>query len=511
MKAASLLVALSLLATSHGLAADRPNVLLVINDDQSWAECSAYGNSSIPTPHFDRVAKAGVLFTHGYTSAPSCAPARAAILTGRHFWELEQGAFIQAWLPAKFATLPELLELAGYHTGYTGKGWGPGVKEPTGKRPEPTGKAWNSAHIKSPPEGISNVDYVTNFQQFLDARPAGKPFYFWAGLLEPHGPHGRDNYRKLGVGLDAIKVPGFLPDTPAVRRERANYLYEVRHADDTLGALLKVLEERRELDNTLVIVTGDNGTSILRAKANVYDWGVRVPLAMMWPARVPAGRTVDDFVNFADFAPTILEAAGQPVPSTMSGHSVLNVLLSKAAGRVDPARDHTVAGLEWHGNLPPIDIAARTIRDERFQYIVNYGTGPRFALDPKRRRSDDDYAKDAETFSPSALIQAHPEHATVKKFTALLQAPRPREELYDCQADPDELVNLADRPEYAEVKARLRARLEAIQRQTNDPRITGDMAVFKATLDFVEGRKAEGYSDTRPAAKAGKAKRKATP
>ena len=96
----------------------RPNVLIVINDDQTWRECSAYGNSSVQTPAFDRVAKAGVLFTRGYCSAPSCAPARAALLTGRHFWELEQGAFIQAWLPAKFATLPEHLEAAGYHTGY---------------------------------------------------------------------------------------------------------------------------------------------------------------------------------------------------------------------------------------------------------------------------------------------------------------------------------------------------------------------------------------------------------
>jgi len=482
-------------------SAEQPNVLVVINDDQSWLECSAYGNSTVQTPHFDRVAREGVLFRHGYCSAPSCAPARAALLTGRNFWELEQGAFIQAWLPARFPTLPELLDKAGYHTGYTGKCWGPGVKEPTATRNDPGGTAWNRVKIKSPPEGISNVDYLANFRQFLDARPADKPFYFWAGLTEPHGPHGRDNHTKLGIDLDAVKLPGFLPDTPGVRRGRANYLYEVRHADNTLGALLGLLEDRGELANTLVIVTADNGTPEPRAKTNVYDWGVHVPLAVMWPARVPAGRTVSDFVSFADLAPTILEAARLSVPPDMSGRSVLSVLLSTATGLVDPTRDFTVNGIEWHGDLPPIGIAARMIRDARFQYIVNYSDSPRLALNETARKPDDAFPASAAAMGTVSLIAAHPEHPQVQRFAQLIQAPRPREELYDCVADPDQLVNLADVPELAEVKRTLRARLEAYQRQTNDPRITGKMAVFEETLTFVQGRKSTGYGDTRTPSK----------
>jgi uncharacterized sulfatase len=490
-------------------AAQRPNVLIVINDDQSWLECSAYGNSSIQTPHFDRVAKAGVLFTHGYTSAPSCAPSRAALLTGRNFWELEQGAFIQAWLPAKFATLPDLLEPAGYHTGYTGKGYGPAVLPPPGRTRSPAGNVCNSAVIKSPPAGISSIDYPANFAKFLDARPADKPFYFWAGLMEPHHPHGQDNHQKLGLALDAIKLPGFTPDTAGVRRHRANYLYEVRHADNTLGALLKLLEDRGELANTLVIVTADNGTPTPRAKANVYDWGVRVPLAMMWPARVPAGRTVSDFVNFADIAPTILDAAGLPVPPDMSGRSALNVLLSKSAGRVDPSRDFTVAGLEWHGDLPPCGQAARMIRDERFQYIVNYSDGPRFPLTDGKQQPDAAYEQNAATLDVAPLLSAHRDHPAVKRLVSLIQAPRLREELYDCAADPAQLKNLADAPEFADVKQKLRARLEACQRQTKDPRITGEMAIFEETLKFVRQRKSAGYSDTKTPAKSAKPKRKA--
>ena len=488
----TLLCCLSLKLTA---GTGRPNVLIVINDDQSWLECSAYGNSSMKTPHFDRVARDGVLFRHGYCSAPSCAPARAALLTGRNFWELEQGAIIQAWLPTKFATLPEHLDRAGYRTGYTGKGWGPGVKEPTGRRADPAGLAWNSARVKTPAKGISPVDYVANFRLFLEDKPKGSPFYFWAGLTEPHAPWGPDNHQKLGVGLGDVKLPKFLPDTKGVRTNRANYLYEVQHADRTLGALLAVLEERGELANTIVIVTADNGTPVPRAKANVYDWGVHVPLAVMWPGRAPGGRTVTDFVGFPDLAPTILEAAGLPTVPEMTGRSLLPILLSNSEGRVEPARDFTVNGLEWHGNLPPVDIAARMIRDDRYQYIVNYSATPRGDPNEDGRKPAANFEAHSQRLDTLPLLRGYPDRPDIRPYYELILSPRPREELYDCVADPDQVRNLADQPEFAEIKQRLRDRLEAYQRQTGDPRITGDMALFTATQRYVEKRKAAGYDD----------------
>ena len=183
----------------------------------------------------------------------------------------------------------------------------------------------------------------------------------------------------------------------------------------------------------------------------------------------PAGRTVSDFVGFPDLAPTILEAAGLPVPPDMSGRSVLKTLLSTSSDRVDPARDFTVNGLEWHGNLPPIDIAARMIRDERFQYIVNYSSTPRGATNERARQPDDRYAANAEKLDVLPLLAAHPDRPELQRFIQLILAPRPREELYDCVADPDQLQNLADKPEFAEVKAKLRTRLETYQRQTHRP------------------------------------------
>lgn len=479
----------------------RPNVLIFLTDDESWLERSAFGWSKIPTPNFDHVAKQGVLFTHGYTSAPSCAPSRAALLTGRNFWELEQGAFIQAWLPSKFAVLPDLMQAAGYHAGYTGKGYSPALMKPSGRTQNPAGIDWNKVVLKRGEEekGFSRHDYVANFKGFLEAKPADQPFFFWAGISEPHAPWDPSNADKLkakyGIGMEDIKVPDFLPDTPGMRRTRANMLYEVCRLDEFLGRMLKMLELRGELDNTLIILSADNGTGLARAKANIYDWGLRVPLAMMWPARVKGGRVVDDFVNFADIAPTILEAAGLPVPSAMSGRSALNVLLSDKDGRVDPARSFTVGGLEWHGELSPHNWSGRMIRDERYQFIVNYSSSPRQALKASSRLPDSEYENSIQTASENELVAKHPDHPKVKPFVKLLYGARPAEELYDCQVDPFELNNLADSPEHAATKARLKAHLETYQRQTKDPRITGDMALFEKTRAFVEDRKRKGYED----------------
>jgi uncharacterized sulfatase len=197
-----------------------------------------------------------------------------------------------------------------------------------------------------------------------------------------------------------------------------------------------------------------------------------------------------------NLAPTILEAAGSPRPPDMSGRSVLKTLLSTSAGRVDPACDFTVNGLEWHGNLPPIDIAARMIRDERFQYIANYSSTPRGGDERTGPPVGRPYAANAEMLDVLPLLAAHPERPELQRFIQLIKAPRPREELYDCVADPDQLQDLADKPEFAEVKATLRARLEAHQRQTLDPHLTGDLAIIAETLKFVEGRKVSGYADT---------------
>jgi len=489
---------LALTASTRAKAAQqpKPNFLIFLTDDESWLERSIYGWSKLPTPHFDSVAKQGVLFTRGYTSAPSCAPSRAALLTGRNFWELEEGAFIQAWLPTKFPVLPDLMEAAGYHAGFTGKGWGPGVLEPAGRKRNPAGDAYQKIRRKTREEAINDIDYAANLEDFLSRKPKDKPFWFWVGVTEPHGPYGRDNHRKLtkyGITTDGVKTPEFLPDTPAIRRDRANFAYEVCHTDDDLGRVLQILEQRGELNNTLLIVTSDNGTALPRSKTNPHDWGTHVPMAIMWPARVPPSRRVDDFVNFIDLAPTMLHAAGIPVPKEMSGRSILPILTSKRSGRVDQSRSWVATGLEWHGEFDPVNLAARTIRDERYHYIVNYGKEPRIQLDPTKRLPDAEFETTAASASLTALLEKHPTHPSIQRFIPLLAGASPREELYDCKEDPWQLRNLADSPQHTAIKARLKRHLEDVQRRTQDPRITGDMTTFEKTRQYVQQRKRNGY------------------
>ncbi|MBI1355238.1 MAG: sulfatase-like hydrolase/transferase [Acidobacteria bacterium] len=477
--------------------ARKPNIVVFITDDESWLERSAYGWSHLPTPNFDRVAREGALFTHAYSSAPSCAPARASLLTGHNFWELEQGSFIQAWLPTKFPVVPDLLAAAGYRVGHTGKGWGPGVYPEGGHGPDSAGKPYQDIRLGDPQEAISAVDYTANFEAFLDQTPAEEPFFFWVGLTEPHAPWAQDNYEKLqqryGVSLDQVSVPGFLPDTPAIRRQRANMLYEVCYADEQLGKVLKMLEERGQLDNTLLIVTGDNGTSFPRSKASLYDWGVHVPLAIRWPSRAPAGRTIEDFVTFGDLGVTALAAGGAPVPPEMTGRSLVATLESDKSGLVDPTRDWVVTGLEWHGEFDPVNLSGRMIRDQRYEYIVRYGSTPALKLDPALRRPDSEYAKLAETANTQTLLQSFPGRPELAPLAAAYAGGAAAEELFDLEKDPWQLHNVADDPAYAEIKTRLQETLRAYQLETGDPRATGSMEIFDQTRQFVQERKHNGY------------------
>lgn len=446
----------------------RPNILFFITDDESWLERSAYGWSNLPTPNFDRVAQNGVLFTKAYTSAPSCAPSRASVLTGRNFWELEEGAFIQAWLPRKFKLMPELLRSKNYLVGRTGKGWGPGVYPDEGHSQASAGEVYDRLVLPDDQriDRISPLDYIANFKSFLNSREDGQPFFFWFGTTEPHGPFADDNYIRLkqefGVSPDEVAIPPFMANTKENMKARANFAYEVCYADRVLGQALQVLEQMGELDNTLIIVTSDNGTPVGdKGKATAYDWGTHVPMAVMWPRRVPAGRTVSDFVGFPDIAPTILEASGTEIPPSMSGKSFLPSLVSSQSGRVDTCRDFIVTGLEWHGEFDPVSRSSRTLTTDRFAFIINY-----------------DNQRPVEAYTPPG--------AEVRST-----------ELYDLENDPWQAKNLINNSDYARTAAELKKKLTDYGLRTGDPRFTGRMATFRKTRKFVQDRKRNGYPPAR--------------
>jgi uncharacterized sulfatase len=462
----------------------RPNILFCIADDQSYPHTSVYGTNWLSTPAFDRVAKEGVLFHNTFVSAPSCCPSRGTILTGQDFWRLKDASMNHTVWPGGLPVYPDLLAEAGYHVGLTGKGWGPGNWKVSERKSNPAGSEYNAARLKPPGEFVSPIDYSSNFEAFLNKKPVGSPFCFWAGFQEPHRQYQDGIGVKHGKRLADVRVPAFLPDSEQVRSDLADYAFEVEWHDQHLGRMLKLLEARGELDNTIVVVTADNGMPFPRAKASLYDYGARMPLAIRWGARVKPGRTVEDFVSFVDFAPTFLAAAGVSAPSEMTGRSLLPLLESSASGQINPARDHVVMGIERHfpgGRPGGAGYPSRAIRTKEFLYISNLNPNaepvggrpaPAWpANDPTQGYSDVDGGP-AKTY----LVQ---NRAKYPRLFDLAFSRRPAEELYEVSADPFQLKNLATTSGRERSLKLLREKLAGDQRRTRDPRIAGPPEYFE--------------------------------
>ena len=457
-------------------AAGRPNILFVISDDQSWRDTSAAGSTMVRTPAFDRVAREGVRFTHAFAACPSCTPSRSGVLTGRQIWQIGEGGVLYGTLPKEYPPFTHALQDAGYFAGWTGKGWGPGEWEPGGLARHPIGREYNRAQHAPPPHAaLDQRDYAANFEAFLRDRPAGTPFFFWCGVTEPHRVYEQGAGLRAGKRLGDVRVPSYWPDTDEVRSDLLDYANEIEWFDAQLAKILARLEATGEMDNTIIVVTSDNGMPFPRAKVNLYDPGVRMPLAIRWPRQFKPGRVIDDFVWHLDFAPTFLEAAGVPVPERFAGRTLLPLLVSDRSGRIDPARDCAYTALERHTWCRPegATYPIRAIRTHDFLYIRNFEPdrwptgGPEFVSSNKTFHGDVDGAPIKDFLENAANQRRFP-----REF-ALNYAKRPLEELYDVRADPDQVNNLAANPAVAATKEKLWLQLRAYLQQTGDPRISG--------------------------------------
>ena len=451
----------------------RPNILFVIADDWGYRHAGAYGCDWIKTPNFDRVAREGVLFNNCFTSNPKCSPSRATILTGRNTWQLREAIDHQSIFPKGLTVYPDLLEKAGYAIGMTGKGWAPGDWESTGYPHNPAGYEFQKFKLKPPYTGISPIDYVRNFQDFL-SKKGDKPFCFWLGSHEPHRGYEEGSGIRAGRDPKSVKLPAYLPDRKPVRSDLLDYALEVEWFDQQLGGALKTLEAMGELDNTFVVVTSDNGMPFPRIKGQIYEEDFHLPMAIRWGGHVAGGRVISDFVNFRDFAPTFMQVAGlQPAPS-MTGKSFLEILQSGKSGIVDDTRNVMLVGKERHDLGRPHDegYPVRAIRTLQYLYVRNYEPDRWPAGNPETgfRNVDDGPAKASVT-------------SVYDDFFRLSFGKRPAEELYMIEKDPDCMKNLADDPKYAAIKNELRGRMEKMLRDEGDPRMLGKAAFFD-TIEY---------------------------
>jgi len=501
-------------AAKESSSKERPNILIAMGDDISFPHMGAYSTSWVKTPGFDRVAQNGILFNNAYTPNAKSSPSRACFLTGRNSWQLEEACNHIPFFPQKFKTFMESLDEHGYYTGHTAKGWAPGVAlDSTGKPRQLTGKAFNSKKIVPPAKGIANIDYAGNFEDFLNSRTENKPFCFWYGSNEPHRDYEYGSgINKGGKQLSDINnVPGFWPDNEIVRNDILDYAFEIEHFDNHLVKMLETLEKRGELENTIVIVTADNGMPFPRVKGQAYEFSNHMPLAIMWGKRIKnPGRIIYDFISFIDFAPTLLEVSGikqseagmQPI----EGVSFTDIFYTSKKGYVSKDRDHVLIGKERHDVGRPDDVGfpIRGIIKDGFLYIKNYRPERWPAGNPETGYLNVDG-------SPTKTLILNMKRAgTDFEYWKLSFGMRKDEELYDIGKDPECMKNLAADAGYNALKRRLNEQLYLELLGQDDPRMYGNGDIFdkypyaqEATKDFynryIKGeisRNAAGWVDS---------------
>ncbi len=440
-----------------------PNILFAIADDWGWPHAGAYGDPVVETPCFDRLASEGVLFNHAYISSPSCTPSRNAILTGQYHWRLGPGANLWSTLDPSTPVYPLLLEDAGYKIGRFRKSWGPGdisdwLRHPAGH------------------------DYTkTGFAAFMAERTEGQPFCFFLGTSDPHRPYDRGTGSESGMDMEKIRLFECFPDNEIVRSDVADYYYEVQRFDTLMANTIKILEEYGELENTIIVMTGDHGMPFPRCKSNNYDSGARIPFTVRWGSGIKKpGRVLDDFISTTDLAPTFLELAGVEIPEVMTGQSFARLLKSTEQGFVDRenrsyvlhGKERHVPGQEEHMGGYPV----RAIRTHDYLYIRNFRTERWPSGTPNYMEAAIPYCwlGDCDNGpTKTYMVENREKDEQHQVLYNLAFGKRPAEELYDCRNDPEQLVNVADDPAYAKIKEKLSTQLMEQLVATGDPRASG--------------------------------------
>lgn len=433
-------------------ASTRPNILFILSDDHSVPFLGAYGADYLKSPNLDRLAREGMRLDRCFTAAPQCVPSRTAIMTGISPVAARMGSFSNP-LPPDVVSAPELLRAAGYYTGVCGRWYHlDGQGNPPAARKALFEKhgmlTWqNRVDFLEPG---NQVNTAVEFDRFLSRVPDGKPWWFWINYSDPH--HRWDDNAGT-VKPSEVRVPAHLPDLPGVREELARYCGEVERMDGFVGEAIAALRRRGQADNTLVVFMGDNGMAFPHGKGSLYDPGLNVPLIAWWPGRIPAGSASTFLISGEDLTPTFLAAAGLETPKHMTGRSFLNLL----TGAPYQQRDSIFAARLTHANGPftastkasNFDLS-RCVRDTRYKLI--YNCTPQMEYWPVDSGAGPGWQQILEAHRNGML---KPEHER-----AYFQRPRPVLELYDLEADPAELHNLADKPELAAVQRRLLLLLE---------------------------------------------------
>lgn len=346
------------------------------------------------------------------------------------------------------------------------------------------------------------LNYFENFKYFIDSIVDIKPFFFWFDSKEAHRPFEYNSWEQHGKDTAQVKVPEFLPDNKIVKSDILDYAVELEWFDDHLLRMISYLDEINELENTIIIVTSDNGMAFPRAKANCYEYGIHVPLAIRYPKEFPGGRIVDDLIGFIDLAPTILEITGTSSEGMLpiTGESFLHILKSEEEGLIDDTKRYVYTGRERHSSsrYKNWGYPQRAIRSHDYLLIWNMKPDRWPAGAPQRINPDkvdellpiygidddgvhhSDWAfTDIDAAPSKSVIVENSDDKDMEIYFDLAVGKRSEFELFDIKNDPFNLVNLAEEEEYSEVRKELQEALTNQLKETEDPRVVGpDKEIF---------------------------------
>jgi arylsulfatase A-like enzyme len=426
-----------------------PNIIVFMAEDMG-PRVGAFGDGNAWTPAIDELAARGVRYTNVFTTAGVCAPSRAAHIMSKHqiafgAQHMRTSSFEEAQYrtvpPPGLKAYPELLRRAGYFTFTVRK----------------LDYQFSTPAPGSGPFTIWTEEQVDLDLQALDLR---QPFFGFVNMPQTHESQvftanvmkNRDSGLARVVSPDNVEVPAYYPDLPVVREAIARHYDNIAVMDRYVADVLGQLAERNLLDNTIIVWTTDHGDGLPRAKRELYDSGINVPMVIVWPdkyrpAWVERGGVDEQLVSFVDFGPSFLALAGVDVPESMDGRPVLV--------DADARRDFIYASKD---RLDEYLFRERAVRSQRFKYIRNLMPGRPGATHIAYR----------DRLDIMQALWAHFEEGRMTPEQSSWFRPRPAEELYDTDADPGEVHNLAADPDYAEVLGQMRAAMDAWLRRTPD-------------------------------------------
>ncbi len=453
--------AIGFLSAAPGLEAAARNIVLIVADDHG-RDTGAYGSKAVRTPHLDLLAAEGTRFEFAFCTTASCSPSRATILTGlqghAHGQYGLQHAAHNFGARQRVRSLPRILKELGYRTARIGK---------LHVQPEEV-FPFNEELIGNPGGARNPVSMAERCRPFI-GKEDERPFFLYfcpgdthrSGNVNQERPEKPDRFGNgpayagvTEVSFDPaqVAVPPYLPDLIETRAELAEYYQSIQRLDQGIGKLLDVLRETRRLESTLVVYMSDNGPPFPGAKTTLYEPGTRLPLIVRAPDRKRRGVVSNAMVSWIDIAPTIHAfAGGVPGKEKFHGRSFLAVLEEE-----NPAGwDRVFASHNFHEVT--MYYPMRSLRERKFKYTLNLAHGLPFPF--------------ASDLYGSATWQAvlRRGDANYGRRTVEAYVRRPREELYDLEADPHETANLASDPAQAKILAEMREKLKTWQKETGDP------------------------------------------